>query len=145
MLQQEPDPQPSHKRTGRLRMDEAGWGVKFRQVNISRGRDGVHTALTICRCWALGKTPQQKLLGGCSCGPGHPRTGPSGLSRWGRTQLRGCFFPIICSKQLPSRQRPQEEGKLLREACRTSQPEEINSSGYAQYMGTMQRKGIIES
>lgn len=126
-------------------MDEAGWGVKFRQVNILRGRDGVHTALTICRCWALRKTPPAKTAGGLQLWAGASQNRAIRVEQVGKNPTAWMLFPIICSKQLPARQRPQEEGKLLREACRTPQPEEINSSGYARYMGTMQRNGIIES
>ena len=69
-------------------MDEAGWGVKFRQVNMPRGRDGLHTALAIRRCQAQGRTPQQNCWGAAAAGLGTPEQGCQGSAR-----LRGRFFP----------------------------------------------------
>lgn len=73
-------------------MDEAGWGVKFRQVNIPRGRDGVHTALAVRRCQGLGKTPYKNCWGAVVTGWAPPNRAIGG-KQVGECPTAWTFFP----------------------------------------------------
>lgn len=75
-----------------------GWGVKFSQVNIPRGRDGLHTAPVCLPPPAPGDKPFKGLR-------------HTGMGLWAGS----------CSSHPPAWQHPQPAGKVLGEAWRTLQ------------------------